>query len=118
MADSKYPCETCKLKKDCAKMGVHWFNYVDCPCRCPYDEKEVVDRMPDIVNHPSHYESGKFECIEVMLETQGKEAVMNLCLGNAFKYLYRHNRKNGIEDILKARWYIEKYIELREGDEK
>lgn len=55
--------------------------------------------MTDIVNHPSHYESGKFECIEVMLETQGKEAVMDFCLCNAFKYLYRHNRKNGIEDI-------------------
>lgn len=66
----------------------------------------------DNVNHPSHYESGKFECIEVMLETQGKEAVMDFCLCNAFKYLYRHKRKNGIEDIKKAKWYIEKYIEL------
>ena len=66
----------------------------------------------DMVNHPSHYESGKFECIDVMLETQGKDAVMSFCLCNAFKYLYRHNRKNGIEDIKKAKWYIDKYIEL------
>lgn len=72
--------------------------------------------MIDIVNHPSHYESGKFECIEVMEETQGKEAVMDFCICNALKYLYRHKRKNGIEDIKKARWYINKYIELSEQE--
>ena len=70
--------------------------------------------MIDVVNHPSHYESGQFECIDVMEETQGKEAVMDFCICNAFKYLYRHNRKNGIEDIKKAKWYIDKYIELAE----
>lgn len=74
--------------------------------------------MADMVNHPSHYESGKFECIDVMEETQGKEAVMDFCLCNAFKYLYRHNRKNGIEDIKKAKWYIDKYIELVERCDK
>lgn len=68
----------------------------------------------DVVNHPKHYESGKFECIDVMVETQGLESVKNFCLCNAFKYLYRHNKKNGIEDIKKARWYITKFIELVE----
>ena len=73
--------------------------------------------MADMVNHPGHYESGKFECIDVMEETQGKEAVMDFCICNAFKYLYRHKRKNGIEDIKKARWYLDKFIELAErGD--
>lgn len=66
---------------------------------------------PDNVNHPAHY-AGKFECIEVMIETQGVEAVKAFCLCNAFKYLYRHNGKNGVEDIKKAKWYIEKYLEL------
>jgi hypothetical protein len=70
--------------------------------------------MADNVNHPSHYETGKFECIEVMIETQGKEAVRCFCLCNALKYLYRHTRKNGIEDIKKATWYLSKYIELSE----
>ncbi len=74
-------------------------------------------RLPmtiDNVNHPSHYETGKFECIDVMLETQGVEAVKAFCICNAFKYLWRHNGKNGVEDIKKARWYIDKYIELGE----
>lgn len=73
--------------------------------------------MADNVNHPSHYETGKFECIEVMQEVFGTEAVQNFCLCNAFKYLYRHRRKNGKEDIEKARWYINKYLELEEKDE-
>lgn len=83
---------------------------------CEYSQlwapKETA--QPDNVNHPGHYESGKFECIEVMEETQGTEAVMDFCICNAFKYLYRHNRKNGLEDIKKARWYLDKFIELEE----
>ena len=50
-----------------------------------------------------------------MLETQGIEAVKNFCICNAFKYLYRHCGKNGLEDVKKAGWYIWKYIELEEG---
>ena len=73
--------------------------------------------MADMVNHPTHYETGKFECIEVMVETQGVEAVQDFCICNAFKYLYRHRRKNGKEDIEKALWYINKYLELEEKDE-
>ena len=75
---------------------------------CPQRELTVCDN----VNHPSHYETGKFECIDVMIETQGVEAVKNFCLCNAFKYLYRHKNKNGIEDVKKAQWYINKYLEL------
>lgn len=62
--------------------------------------------------NPEHYKTGKFECIDVMLETQGVEAVRGFCICNAFKYLYRHRNKKGLEDVLKARWYLDKYIEL------
>ena len=68
----------------------------------------------DNVNHPQHYETGKFECIEVMEETQGKEAVQAFCMCNAFKYLYRHRNKNGLEDVKKAIWYLNKFVELEE----
>lgn len=75
---------------------------------------DISARGKDMVNHPGHYESGKFECIDVMLETQGAEAVAGFCICNAFKYLYRHKRKNGIEDVKKAQWYINKYLEIVE----
>jgi hypothetical protein len=70
--------------------------------------------MEDKVNHPSHYETGNYECIDVMIETQGIEAVKHFCQCNAFKYLYRAKRKNGIEDYKKAVWYMNKYIELED----
>ena len=66
----------------------------------------------DNVNHPSHYETGKFECIDVMIETQGIEATKNFCVCNALKYIYRHNMKNGEEDLRKAKQYLDKYMEL------
>ncbi len=72
--------------------------------------------MKDNVNNPAHYATGKYECINVMLETQGTEAVMSFCLCNAFKYLYRSKRKNGLEDIKKAIWYLNKYVELKEKE--
>ena len=56
----------------------------------------------DNVNHPAHYDTGRFESIDVMVETQGVDAVKNFCICNAFKYIYRHRRKNGLEDIKKA----------------
>lgn len=74
--------------------------------------------MSDNVNHPSHYESGKYECIEVMEEALGKETVKAFCLGNAFKYVYRcmNKHETPIEDVKKADWYLKKYIALSEEE--
>ena len=66
----------------------------------------------DNVNHPSHYNQGKYECIDVMEDVFGKVAVSNFCLLNAFKYVWRSGKKNGAEDIRKAIFYLEKYLEL------
>lgn len=76
--------------------------------RYPWGEEKSP---ADNVNHPSHYETGRFECIEVMEEVFGVEAVKNFCLCNAFKYIWRLKRKNGVEDAKKAVWYLNKYIE-------
>ena len=75
-----------------------------------------MSETTDNINHPKHYETDKVECIEAMEITQGRGAVMSFCLCNAFKYLWRHDRKNGLEDIKKARWYLDKYIELAEKE--
>ena len=89
----------------------------------PEDEEEEKEEtktevhivISDPVAHPAHYCTGKYECIEVMTEVFGVEAVQEFCRCNAFKYLYRSDRKNGIEDIRKAQWYLNKYIELEES---
>lgn len=77
--------------------------------------KPRANEEKDNVNHPSHYTTGKYECIDVMIELYGVEFVKDFCLGNSFKYLYRAKRKNGIEDIKKAAWYLNKYLSLEEN---
>ena len=73
---------------------------------------------PDNVNHPAHYElPGGLECFDVIVATQGVEAAQHFAIGNAIKYLFRQKRKNGLEDVRKARWYLDKYIELSEQKE-
>ena len=72
----------------------------------------------DVVSKPKHYASTSIECIDAMRETQGDEAVKDFCVCNAFKYLWRHNSKNGYEDIRKASWYLNKAVEIMEGGSK
>ena len=116
----EHPCKTCKLR------GV-WADapFRDCLPICLASEKELDWALsiinsktePDNVNHPKHYESGKYECIDVMVETQGEEAVKAFCLCNAFKYIYRCTKKHAtpVEDVKKAIWYLNKFLEL-EGE--
>ena len=70
----------------------------------------------DMVNHPGHYETGKFECIDVMCEAIGLEDTKGFCLCNAFKYIYRCTKKHEtpVEDVKKAIWYLNKFLELEE----
>lgn len=79
------------------------------------------DIKPDTVNHPSHYETGRFECFDVMVEALGIEETKGFCLCNAFKYIYRCKSKHEtpVEDIKKAIWYLNKFLELEgENDEQ
>ena len=69
------------------------------------------------VDHPKHYgREGAIECIEEMILVFGKEATLNFCLLNAWKYRYRAADKNGAEDIEKSDWYMAKFAELKGGD--
>ena len=67
------------------------------------------------VDHPSHYNEGKIECIDAMVETFGKTSVQDFCILNAFKYIWRYKHKGKPkEDIEKAVWYLNKYLNLEE----
>lgn len=83
----------------------------------PTIEYFAVEEPSDNVNHPSHY-TGKYECIDVMQDVFGDEATNDFCLCNAFKYIWRARKKNGLEDVKKAVWYLKKYIEEAEKDGK
>lgn len=67
------------------------------------------------VNHPAHYTSGKMECIDIVdVMTEDKQGLEAFCTGNIVKYLYRYNKKGGVEDVKKAEWYFKKLIEVLE----
>ena len=66
------------------------------------------------VNHPDHYNSGKFEAIEVIGDAGYGEG---FCLGNVLKYVLRAKHKEDeIEDLKKARWYLDYWITLLEAE--
>lgn len=68
----------------------------------------------DMVNEPPHYKHG-MECIDEMILVFGREAVMNFCLCNAWKYRYRAPYKGDIEENMeKSRWYLNKCKELKD----
>ena len=69
------------------------------------------------INHPDRYKSGKYECIEVMSDVFGKEAVKDFCLLNAFKYIWRQEKKGGVQDVKKAVCYLSKYSEWSDSHE-
>jgi len=67
----------------------------------------------DAVNHPPHYTShpSGIECIQITEH-------MSFCLGNAIKYIWRADEKGkAIEDLEKARWYIEREIQKRNNSQ-
>lgn len=65
----------------------------------------------DVVNHPSQYTKGNIECIDAIdSATVGKSGIEAVCVANIIKYLYRYEEKNGLEDVKKAKWYINKLI--------
>ena len=70
----------------------------------------------DMVNNPSHYQSMtgdlNIDCITAMRAAFGDDVVTDFCICNAFKYVWRHQSKNGKQDIEKAVWYLNKYLEL------
>ena len=69
----------------------------------------------DSVDTPYHYASTSIECIDAMEAAFGKKFVENFCIGNAFKYLWRHDKKGKPkEDIQKCRRYLEMYLKSLE----
>jgi hypothetical protein len=69
--------------------------------------------MNDPVNHPKHYVNhpSGVECIQITEH-------MNFCLGNAIKYIWRADLKGGVEDLEKARWYVNREIERRYHEDR
>lgn len=73
----------------------------------------------DLVNSPVHYNYGKVECIEAIEESMTPEAFKGYLKGNTMKYLWRYERKGKpLEDLKKARWYLDRLIQNKEDENR
>ena len=72
-------------------------------------ESEQEEPKTEMVNHPSHYQSGKFEVIDII-----EEFNLGFNLGNVIKYILRSDKKfegsEMFQDLRKAKWYLEREI--------
>lgn len=85
--------EICKLKEEFMKLN--------------------IDKQDNI--NPDHYKKGKIECIQAIESaTVGKTGIEAVCSANVIKYLWRYEEKNGLEDVKKAQWYLNKLLEVLE----
>ena len=77
------------------------------------ENKQVIN---DVVNHPSHYTSGKIEVMDFIEDKQ-----LNFARGNVIKYVARAGKKDPnkeLEDLKKAMWYLNREIERLEKEKK
>lgn len=71
----------------------------------------------DAVNSPAHYTSGGIECIDCIKAALGDNFI-GFLIGNVFKYCYRYRNKNGVTDLKKAAWYLDRAIKEIEDETK
>ena len=71
----------------------------------------------DNVNSPSHYtQADGLECIDaITAAVSGKIGIEAVCVANVTKYLWRYELKNGLEDVKKAQWYLNRLVSELEG---
>ena len=76
-----------------------------------FKELATTEAPPrDNVNHPAHYTQGGIECIEAIKASMTASEYRGYLKGNAMKYMWRYQHKGGVEDLKKARWYLDRLI--------
>ena len=73
------------------------------------------NKQEDNVNHPSHYTFGKIEVMDYIEDKLSDVECEGYFVGIIIKYVSRFRKKNGIEDLKKAQWYLNRLISNMEG---
>lgn len=101
--DESVKCGSCtKFNNACA---------CDNPKAAVGDCLEYKQKVNDPVNHPNHYTQGGIECIKAIEASMSPDGFQDYCKGNVLKYIWRYKEKNGIEDLRKAKVYLDWMIE-------
>lgn len=105
-------CDNCNERTSTPPPSVH-FQEKPWTLGCKSKKEEIVsEEKKEQVNHPKHYNVGKFEVIDVIEDWQ-----LDFHLGNVVKYVSRAGRKSDdteLQDLNKAMWYLKRRIELLE----
>ena len=114
-----YACVFHEMSDDMLNKCYNWYKELDqASCENAQDSCCTKEPNVDMVNHPVHYTQGGIECIDALkAATVSKTGIEAVCTANAIKYLWRYEEKNGIEDVKKARWYIDRLIKELEEKE-
>ena len=75
-----------------------------------YTGDSVHASTVETVHGPKHYQGD--ECILAMEKMLGHDEFRGFLRGNIFKYMWRYKDKNGIEDLRKANWYLDRLIKF------
>mgnify|MGYP001186726184 FL=1 len=67
--------------------------------------------MTDYVNSPPHYKNGDIQCIQAIESALSPEEFRGFCKGNVIKYTWREQYKGKDQDLSKALWYLNRYLE-------
>ena len=81
----------------------------------PPQEKKAMPKDQDVIN-PEHYKDGGIEPFDYMRAKLSPEGLEGFAVGNVIKYISRYRKKNGLEDLRKSRWYLDKLIEMLEKE--
>lgn len=77
---------------------------------------DIIDEDP--VNHPNHYTSGGIECIDALEASMTPVEYAGFLKGQVFKYIWRYRLKGKpSEDLKKARFYLDRLIQIVENGE-
>lgn len=112
--------DTCGCTKPGSKYTTClWHDQLLCPAS-EFDMAEIIRRedIPenDHVNHPNHYCQGGIECIKAIEASMPPDGFQDYCKGNILKYIWRWRDKAGVEDLKKARVYLNWLIESAEKE--
>lgn len=86
------------------------------------NERSVIEQTlgsepaEDVVNHPAHYNAGKIETFDYITDNLSDNEFRGYIKGNILKYISRERHKNGIEDLKKAQWYLNRLIAKLEAE--
>ena len=96
--------------------ALHKINGTQHSCPRAIFEEDDSKKNDVKVNHPNHYCQGGIECSKAIEASMSPEGFQDYCKGNVLKYIWRWRDKAGVEDLKKARVYLNWMIESAEKE--